>query len=673
MPQQVEDRVPIISPQGQTGTILRSELDQALKEGYKLPPSAHPEVKAGFERFLQGFGIDTSKISSPAVSENQAIMSAGKDVGKSALDLGAMVAFPPYGIYKLAKGAVPMARQIGGDVANSGLLPEIVPPLKLIPGIRTTKDAVPGSTGAVLGDVGALGLQALIGHSFSGEAVRAPEKVAETTENTLRGGARVLTNTGKTFETLSKQSYEKRIAEYRTELEQAKLKHAEEVQKVGENNAQLQAKHALEVQEIKDKHAARIASDRQAYLDREAAYVKRMQDYLQGQATTEQKFNFEHQQGKEFEYIAKQARDLADNQLPKTFKAVKQANDTRWNAFKLALGDRNVPQEPIYNAILDAEDNILAGSHEKIALFREILKDAEDGNPLNQASVFRGRETSGIQSIKQLLNNPAMSESQRARLMQTLQEGGENVGEALRPDFAKDVPFDEARRTYTALNRAEQRALNGGHGEVYRAIKSVKSALEKEITNVVPENLRPQLESLKQDYGQFAQDWYNKKSPLYRLQKALTDQQRIDLISGQHGDNLIEALDRYKTFGAEPKLAQAIREAKQYVQRMKAKNTTPPQPILSAKRSEPGMQFPPPPELTPVPEFAPPPPPPPLNMYDARMQRLWDEFQAAMGAGRTVGDNPVQRWRLMNGLYRRALAKFLADEARRRWIAGGQR
>jgi hypothetical protein len=488
-----------------------------------------------------------------------------------------------------------------------------------------------------------------------------------------RSISRVMTQTGKSFEELTRQTYERRVADYKTDLMQAQAKHQEEVAKVGENNAQLQAKHALDIQEIKDKHAARTANDIQAFRDRDAAYMQRMQDYTTGQATAEQKFNFEHQQGPDFDYVAKQARDLADNRIPKTFKAAKEATDVRWNTFRHALGDVQVPQEPVFNAIVDAEDNILSGSHEKVALFRSMLKDAEDANPLNSASVFRGPDTGGVQSVKQLLNNPQLSEGQRARLIQTLQAGGEDVEAATNPQYAQNVPFDEARRTYTALERAEQRALNSGHGEVYRAIKSVRDAVEKEINGVVPETLKPQLASLKQDYSQFASDWYNKKSPLYRIQKALTDQQRIDLISGQHGDNLISQLDRYKTFGADPAMAQSIRSAKQYIQRMQAKRGTPPTEPNVAKRSEPGLQEPEPPKLQPQPEFKPPEPPPQPSMYEARMEKLWQEFQSSLGAGRAVGDNPMQRWRLMNGLYRRAFAKFLQDEARRRWIAGGQR
>jgi hypothetical protein len=478
----------------------------------------------------------------------------------------------------------------------------------------------------------------------------ATEKAPELATKAYKGALRFQTGTGDIFAEAYKQNYLKTIEETNKSLDAAKVERAQtKPGSLAEQN-QLDAAHKLKVDEIMKDHAERVARNRANFQEKMDKFNKQNQAFQQSQATAKQKFDFAHQQGPDFHRVAGMANQLANDNLPKTFKAAKAATDANWYAFHVSMGEKMVPQTPLFEAITDAEDNILSGSHERVALFRDILKDAEADNPLNSASVFRGagREARGgmvdLGALAPAAQNKflaSLSESDRAALMPKDMQlpGG-------------DIPFDEGRRTLTSLNRAEQRALNSGHGDVYRAVKSVKDSWEKVIDGSIPEELKPRYDALKQDYSQFAKDWYNKKSPVKRLMEAATDKDRIDLISGKNADNLSEILDRY---GGHVGTAKRVRALKQQIEQMKTRSMAEPQEPNQAALEG----------------YTPPKMPERYDLYKARLDALDKLFQGAANPMRSMTDIPMG-YRLKFGLYRRLLSKILEDENRRKFIASGR-
>jgi hypothetical protein len=478
------------------------------------------------------------------------------------------------------------------------------------------------------------------------------------------GFRRAQTQTGETFAELVRQKYTKSLEEYKSDLNSAQTEHAQKVAEAGKDNAQLQAEYQLASKAARDAHTQRIAEARQEYLNRVEKFKKESAEYAQSQANAQEKFDFARQQGPAFERAAGMARKLGENDLPKTFEKVKTANDAEWNAFRVALGEKKeVPQAPIYEAITNAEDNILAGSHEKIALFRDILKDAEDGNPLSGASVFRGagRDARGG-GIK--IDDATLAPAAKQRFLASLSEEDRALVMGQGAEPVGSVPFDEARRTYTALNRAEQRALNSGHGDVFRALESVKKVVDAQINSVIPEELQPRYKALKQNHSQYARDWYSNKSPIKRLMNAPNDQARITMVSGPNAEELVRAMDRYKAYGADPEIANKIRSIKQQVDAMKVTRAKSPEEITSADLGRP-VKVPSAPESKQVPPFMPPPPPEMVNMYKARLDKLMHQFETNLNAS----DTPTSRFGILRGAYRRYMAKMLSDEMRREWIA----
>jgi hypothetical protein len=477
--------------------------------------------------------------------------------------------------------------------------------------------------------------------------VAASEKAPEAVNAVRRGTYRAITGTGDTWAEAYKQKYLKTIEETNKSLDAAKVERAQtKPGSLAETN-QLDAAHKLKVDEIMKDHAERVARNRANFQEKMDKFNKQNQAFQQSQATAKQKFDFAHQQGPDFQRVSGMANQLANDNLPKTFKAAKADTDANWNAFRISLGDKMVPQTPLFEAITDAEDNILSGSHERVALFRDILKDAEADNPLNSASVFRGagREARGgtvdLGALAPSAQNKflaSLSESDRAALMPKDMQlpGG-------------DITFDDGRRTLTSLNRAEQRALNSGHGDVYRAVKSVKDSWEKVIDGSIPEQLKPRYQALKQDYSQFAKDWYNKKSPVKRLMEAATDKDRIDLISGKNADNLAEILDRY---GGHVGTAKRVRALKQQVEQMKTRSM-----------AEPGE-----PNQATLESYTPPKMPERFDIYKARLKELEDLFQSMADPARTASEGP-NRYGILRSGARRFKASRLADPARREFIA----
>jgi hypothetical protein len=528
--------------------------------------------------------------------------------------------------------------------------------------VKATEQFGGGDYAGGFGTMVPVALQAALG------AKGVPE-IPEAYAANLQKFYRLWTETGKTFQEAYRQRYTKSVEDYKTELTQAKADHAQKVAEVGRDNAQLQNEYQLAVQKAKSDHAQRLSEARQTYQAKVDRFNNQTQEFVSGQANAKEKFDFEHQQGPTFERTAAMAKKLGENDLPKTFKSAKEGTDAQWNAFRVALGDRQVPQAPIYEAITNAEDNILAGSHEKIALFRDILKDAEDGNPLSGASVFRGAGREGRGGgIK--IDEATLAPAAKQRFLASLSEEDRALVMGQGAEPVTSVPFDEARRTYTALNRAEQRALNSGHGEVARAIKSVKDVADNQITGVVPDNLKPRLDALKQNYSQYARDWYSNKSPIKKLMNAPNDQARINLVSGPNAEELVRAMDRYKAYGADPEIANRIRSLKQQVDSMKVSRKKPPEEITQAEVDL--RKLPEAPTLKPEPEFKPPTPPQPYDPYRERMETLFDLFQAAANPKSTIRDIPVG-YRMKLLAFRRLYAKMLADEARRRFIAEDRR
>src|SRR4029077_618428 len=69
---------------------------------------------------------------------------------------------------------------------------------------------------------------------------------------------------------------------------------------------------------------------------------------------------------------------------------VRALENAKWNAFRRDVGNPNVDWAPVQQAVIDAEQNILQGSPEKIALFKNIMQEGGGQPGVSEASVFKG-------------------------------------------------------------------------------------------------------------------------------------------------------------------------------------------------------------------------------------------------------------------------------------------
>lgn len=405
-------------------------------------------------------------------------------------------------------------------------------------------------------------------------------------------------------------------AEFDRDMKEAEKEHQKAVNETEGTNLQKEAAHKLKVEQIKEKHAAQLAKDNEAYKqkvsqlrreyeDKISAFNKPGESAESGMGTaaeTKRKsLTTQPRSGPVYQRIAGMADKIAET-VPALSKKVRSAYDARWNAWREAMGDAEGNFTPVQQAVQEAEDSILKGSPENIQIFRNILKEGEDPILAN-ASVFRSG--AGI-DVKDIIGSRFMSEATRNRVMRSLEDAGVSSETGRMPLAETTLPVDEIRGYLTEL----QQKMHGGKftGDVYRALKHVQEAANKEIERVAGE--KGQLGSyrkLKSDWSQFLGDFYDSDGALKKLQNAVNSDARLNLLSGSEGSRIIDAMGRYASFGPDIDSVGRLRSLMKQLRELpsRAREVTAPElPGKPAAPPEPALPEPPTPKAPP--EFKPP-------------------------------------------------------------------
>ena len=445
------------------------------------------------------------------------------------------------------------------------------------------------------------------------------------------------------------------VADYEKAVKEAEEQHRQDVQKTGENNYQKEAAHRLKVEQIKQDHAAKVARDSEKYKQKVSEVQRKYEDEISafnkpagtktasGDATgaelKRKTLSVQPRSGPVYQRLAGMADKVADN-VTKLDKTVRTAYDANWNAWRHAMGDAEGDFTPVQAAVREAENNILKGSPESLAIFRNILKEGEDPL-LAQAGVFRNR--GGGVDVKDLLGSGHMSETTRNRVLQSLRDAGldEETGTPIAEDVS--LPIDQIRGYVTEL----QKKMHEGRfpsGDVYRALKYVtdagNGAVERAIKAKNPQQL-PIYNQLKSNWAQYLNDFYNRDGALTKLKDAGTSDARLNLITGSQGSNLIEALGRYAKFNPDVELPGRMRSLMKQLRQLPSSTDAPVRgefPSAPAPRPEPRLPAAPTPK--PVPEFKAPelklPEPRDITPFDPQQFRK-DNFQKVVHKFKTFG------------------------------------
>ena len=246
--------------------------------------------------------------------------------------------------------------------------------------------------------------------------------------------------------------------------------------------------------------------------------------------------------------------DMADTKAQENVLAVddkvRALETAKWNALKSTVGNTPVDWQPVQQAVIDAEKNILQGSPENIALFRNIMKEGGGQAGLADASVFRGRQGVDVKEFLSSIKDPA----QRDRFIADMRAKGEDVS----PDqsgIAKEgaeVPFDTARGFYTEFG---QKMASGLPSDVRRALGTVQGAVDSQIMKAVAKaggkSAVLEYKTLKNNWRDYMQTFYDKDSPVRKLKEGKDPNDKLNPITGDEGERAIGLLGKYRSLGAD--------------------------------------------------------------------------------------------------------------------------
>jgi Skp family chaperone for outer membrane proteins len=391
------------------------------------------------------------------------------------------------------------------------------------------------------GDIaGGVGSAAGAGLTVAGLGKSAPSLAERLTPSSLSEMARKpvagLLDVGENFEARAKKEHEEALATLTQKYE-------EEIQQAGKKTSESEAAYRTKVEQAKDEYSRKLAENEKKKIEASAKQT--------GAETKKKALTTQPRSGPVYQRLAGMADQIATQDVPKLDKDVRAAQNSRWNAFRMAIGDtpgtpKMVDWTPVQQAVVDAETNILQGSPENIAIFRNILR--EGVNPLlEKATVFK--KTAG--SLEDLLSNKNLTEEGRARLISQLGEESQfetRGGSGPIGSEQVSIPFDDARGYYTELNQKIYRSRSLP-GDVRRALKSVQETVDKKaIQPIIPREQITTYNTLKSDWGQYMSDFYDSDGPLAQLKNSATSDGRLNLITGSKGANIIDALGRYARF-----------------------------------------------------------------------------------------------------------------------------
>jgi len=253
--------------------------------------------------------------------------------------------------------------------------------------------------------------------------------------------------------------------------------------------------------------------------------------------------------------------DRVNEVAGKTQAAISKSFDNRYNLFRKSLGeDPQVSWTPVQEAVANAEKNILQGSPESLALFRNIMKE---GPQLDEATVFRTtQKTEAAANLKEMMQSRYMDEATKRRIEAQLTSQGIPLEPAAKGPATitegLNIPHKDAWGYAQELNAK----MHGAHlpSDVYRALESVRDSVGKMLQEAADKKGAGGVwKQLQSDYSEYAQRFLDKDSPAYKLTHATNPEDRLGLISGKEGQNLIDTLHKYRGFGGDTEIAGKVR------------------------------------------------------------------------------------------------------------------
>lgn len=446
------------------------------------------------------------------------------------------------------------------------------------------------------------------------------------------------------------------------EIEQARLQHDQKlsdleteyqrkIEQTGKKTVEDEAAYKTKVEQAKDDYARKVAAANQKRIDVSAQ---------SSGAETKRKTFQQPRSGPVYQRIKGMADQVAQRvaQLDKT---VRSAYNARYNAFRAAMVDSDgnpltANLEPVQQAVVDAQENILKGSPESIAVFKNLLKEGEDPL-LSQASVFRGAGK-GV-DVKDVLSS-MKSEGERSRFLRSLGDQQISVGEDIpSPKEGATIPVDDLQGYSTELGNKIYRSASLP-GDVRRALKYVKDASDKEITRIAESKKMGGVKrQLDRDWAEYMGDFYDSDGALHKLKNALNSDNRIAMLSGGEGARIIDSLGHYARFDPDIATVGRVRSLVKQLREL-------PSSAGASPGEVPRPKFPERPEPRSMPEA---PKREPFSTKEYRKQHIhriaeglhkitgWDVASIGYALEEIMGGKPP--WALSYPLGKRLLAKLL--------------
>jgi hypothetical protein len=295
-------------------------------------------------------------------------------------------------------------------------------------------------------------------------------------------------------------------------------------------------KHIDKTQAVKDAKAAEIAENQ----------AKRIEA---SKAETAGKVKADTTRGP-YRRMAEMA-DTAQKNVQEIDKKVRAVEGAKWNALRRKVGNNPVDWTPVQQSVVDAEQKILQGSPENIAIFRNIMKEGGGSSGLQDASVFRGSGGVDVKEFLSSIKDPVA----RNRFIEEMRAKGEDIS----PDqtgIAKSgatVPLDTARGFYTEIGQQVYgRELPG---DVRRALRSVQDTIDSQVQGTIrkaggPEAVK-EYSQLKENWRDYMETFYDRDSPIRKLKEGADPNDKLHPIVGDEGARAIKMLGKYKQYGAD--------------------------------------------------------------------------------------------------------------------------
>lgn len=453
--------------------------------------------------------------------------------------------------------------------------------------------------------------------------------------------------------------------EHTAAMDKARQDYEAKVKNIEQENQKTQQEYERQIQEAKDKASSKIASRQSKTV--EASKAQTASETRQAALVTKR--------GPVFQRLSAMA-DKAQANVQDVDTKVRALEGAKWNALKRQVGNTPVDWTPVQQAVVDAEKNILQGSPENIAIFRNIMKEGEGAAPsLADASVFKGRPGVDVKEFLSSIKDP-VKRDQFVREMQS--SGAMSSSQTGVPAEGATVPFDTARGFYTEFG--EKLAGRSLPSDVRRALKYVQDAADKQIMNSVAKaggkSAALEYQQLKSNWRDYMQTFYDNDSPIRKLKEGKDPGDKLNPITGDEGERAIKLFGKYRDLGADVQSLGRIRALQKQLRSLSSTSKSVPSGDISIdKPKEPTMKeeprsadIPRAPELKKAPKFkaSAVPTDRPLTAEEARKAKL-------TAAAKSYA-HPPSRWDMMFPplhVYRLALKNLLQSESFRDWLSRG--